>query len=105
MGVWKRARVFNWELLFWISSLFLALIALGALLAYQSFMRAQGSFCRTSRNSALRVFLAGFRQAIRYKVCHSAVEAREQCPITLDPQSQRPIPLSYASAKLLKTKK
>jgi hypothetical protein len=40
MGVWKRARVFNWELMFWITSLFLALMALGALLAYQSFLHA-----------------------------------------------------------------
>ncbi len=41
MGVWKRARVFNWELMFWISSLILAFMAGGALLAYQSFMRAR----------------------------------------------------------------
>ena len=41
MGVWKRARVFNWELMFWISSLILAFMAEGALLAYQSFMRAR----------------------------------------------------------------
>jgi hypothetical protein len=41
MGVWKRARVFNWELMFWITSLILAFMAVGALLAYQSFMRAR----------------------------------------------------------------
>jgi hypothetical protein len=41
MGVWKRARVFNWELMFWISSLILAFMAIGALLAYQSFMHAR----------------------------------------------------------------
>jgi hypothetical protein len=41
MGAWKRARVFNWELMFWISSLILAFLAIGALLAYQSFLRAR----------------------------------------------------------------
>jgi hypothetical protein len=41
MGVWKRARVFNWELTFWISSLILAFMATGALLVYQSYMRAR----------------------------------------------------------------
>jgi len=41
MGVWKRARVFNWELMFWISSLTLAILTTGALLAYQSFIRAR----------------------------------------------------------------
>jgi hypothetical protein len=41
MGVWKRARVFNWELMFWISSLILAILAVGALLAYQGFIRAR----------------------------------------------------------------
>jgi hypothetical protein len=41
MGVWKRARVFNWELMFWISSLILAFAAIGALLVYQSYMRAR----------------------------------------------------------------
>jgi len=40
MGVWKRARVFNWELAFWISSLILAFMAMGALLAYRSFLQA-----------------------------------------------------------------
>jgi len=37
MGVWKRARVFNWELAFWISALVLAFITIGALLTYQSY--------------------------------------------------------------------
>ena len=41
MGVWKRTRVFNWELTFWISSLILAFMAIGALLAYQSYIRAR----------------------------------------------------------------
>ena len=41
MGVWKRARVLNWELLFWISSLILVFMAGGALLAYQNFIRAR----------------------------------------------------------------
>jgi len=41
MGVWKRERVFNWELMFWISSLILAFMAIGALLAYLSFIRAR----------------------------------------------------------------
>jgi hypothetical protein len=41
MGVWKRARVFNWELTFWISFLILGFMAIGALLAYQSFIRAR----------------------------------------------------------------
>jgi hypothetical protein len=41
MGVWKRARVFNWELMFWISSLVLAFMGVGAMLAYQSFLRAR----------------------------------------------------------------
>jgi len=41
MGVWKRTRVFNWELIFWISSLIFAFMALAALLAYQSFVRSQ----------------------------------------------------------------
>jgi hypothetical protein len=40
MGVWKRARVFNWELAFWIFSLVLAFMAMGALLAYHSFLHA-----------------------------------------------------------------
>ena len=40
MGVWKRARVFNWELVFWISALISAFITLGALLAYHSFVLA-----------------------------------------------------------------
>ena len=37
MGVWKRARVFNWELAFWISALVLTFITIGALLTYQSY--------------------------------------------------------------------
>jgi len=41
MGVWKRDRVVNWELMFWISSLILAFLAMGALLAYQSFILAR----------------------------------------------------------------
>jgi len=41
MGGWKRARVFNWELMFGISSLVLAFMAVGALLIYASFMRAR----------------------------------------------------------------
>jgi hypothetical protein len=41
MGLWKRARVFNWELMFWISSLILAFMALGAVLVYQTYMRAR----------------------------------------------------------------
>ncbi len=41
MGVWKRARVFNWELMFWISSLILAFMVMAALLAYQSFKSAR----------------------------------------------------------------
>jgi hypothetical protein len=41
MGGWKRARVFNWELMFGISSLILAFMAVGALLVYESFMRAR----------------------------------------------------------------
>jgi hypothetical protein len=41
MGVWKRARVFNWELMFWISSLIFVFLAIGALLAYQSFIRGR----------------------------------------------------------------
>jgi len=40
MGVWKRERVFNWELLFGISALTLAFIAMGALLAYHGFVSA-----------------------------------------------------------------
>jgi hypothetical protein len=41
MGVWKRERAFNWELMFWISSLTLAVLATAALLAYQSFIHAR----------------------------------------------------------------
>jgi hypothetical protein len=41
MGVWKRIRVFNWELMFGISFLILAFIAMGALLAYHSFLHAR----------------------------------------------------------------
>jgi len=41
MGSWKRARVFNWELMFGISSLIFAFMAAGALLIYESFMRAR----------------------------------------------------------------
>lgn len=40
MGGWKRARVFNWELTFWISTLVLAFMTIGALLTYQSFLLA-----------------------------------------------------------------
>jgi hypothetical protein len=41
MRRWKRARVFNWELMFKISSLVLGFMALGALLIYESFIQAQ----------------------------------------------------------------
>ena len=41
MGVWKRARVFNWELMFGISFLVLAFVAMGTLLAYHSFLHAR----------------------------------------------------------------
>ena len=41
MGSWKRARVFNWELMFGISSLIFAFMAAGALLIYESLMRAR----------------------------------------------------------------
>jgi hypothetical protein len=41
MGSWKRARGFNWELMFGISSLIFAFMAAGALLIYESFMRAR----------------------------------------------------------------
>jgi hypothetical protein len=41
MGDWKRAHVFNWELMFGISSLILAFMAVGALLVYASFIRAR----------------------------------------------------------------
>jgi hypothetical protein len=41
MGVWKRVRVFDWELAFWISSLVLGFMAVGAVLAYQSFLHAR----------------------------------------------------------------
>ena len=41
MGLWKRASVFNWELMFWISSLILAFMAIGAVLVYQTYMRAR----------------------------------------------------------------
>jgi hypothetical protein len=41
MGVWRRARVFNWELMFGISFLILVFMAAGALLAYQSYLHAR----------------------------------------------------------------
>ena len=41
MGVWKRARVFNWELTFGISFLILVFMAAGAFLAYQSYLHAR----------------------------------------------------------------
>ena len=41
MGVWKRVRVFNWELMFGVSFLVLAFAAMGALLAYHSFVHAR----------------------------------------------------------------
>jgi hypothetical protein len=41
MRRWKRAQVFNWELMFKISSLILGFMALGALLIYESFIQAQ----------------------------------------------------------------
>jgi len=41
MGVWKRAGAFNWELLLCISSLIWALVAMGALLTYHSFVHAR----------------------------------------------------------------
>jgi hypothetical protein len=41
MSGWKRARVFNWELMFEISALILGFMAVGALLIYESFMRAR----------------------------------------------------------------
>jgi len=41
MGRWKRARVFNWELLFKISSLILGFMAVGALLIYDSYINAR----------------------------------------------------------------
>jgi hypothetical protein len=41
MGGWRRARVFNWELMFWISCLILAIFAIGALLTYHSFLLAR----------------------------------------------------------------
>jgi len=41
MGEWKRVRVFNWELMFGISSLILASMAGGALLIYSNLMRAR----------------------------------------------------------------
>jgi hypothetical protein len=41
MGAWKRARVFNWDLMFGISCLILAFFAVAALAAYQSFLLAR----------------------------------------------------------------
>jgi hypothetical protein len=41
MGVWKGTRVFNWDLMFWISSLILAFTAIGAFLTYYSFLSAR----------------------------------------------------------------
>ena len=41
MGAWKRARVFNWDLVVWISCLVLAFFAVAALAAYQSFLSAR----------------------------------------------------------------
>jgi len=41
MRGWKRVHVFNWELMFTISSLVLAFMAVGALLIYESFVRAR----------------------------------------------------------------
>jgi len=40
MGVWKRERVFNWELMFGISGLVLAFMVMGALLTYHGFVSA-----------------------------------------------------------------
>jgi len=40
MGVWKRQRAFNWELVFGISGLVLAFMVMGALLTYQNFVSA-----------------------------------------------------------------
>jgi hypothetical protein len=34
-------RVFNWELIFWISSVTLAFLAIGAMATYVSFVRAR----------------------------------------------------------------
>jgi hypothetical protein len=41
MSGWKRARVFDWELMLKISSLILGFMAVGALLIYESFIRAR----------------------------------------------------------------
>jgi hypothetical protein len=41
MRRWKRAHVFNWELMFTISSLILGFMAIGVLLIYESFIRAR----------------------------------------------------------------
>lgn len=41
MGVWKRTRVFNWELMLGISAMILAFMTVGAFLAYQSFVHAR----------------------------------------------------------------
>lgn len=41
MGEWKRARVYNWELMFGISFLVLGFVAMGALLAYHGFVHAR----------------------------------------------------------------
>jgi hypothetical protein len=40
MGVWKRERVFKWELVVGICGLVLAFMVMGALLAYQGFLSA-----------------------------------------------------------------
>jgi len=37
----SERRVFNWELIFWISSLILVFMAIGALATYQSFVHAR----------------------------------------------------------------
>lgn len=43
MGVWKRDRVYNWELMFGVSFLVLGFVTMGALLAYHSFLHAGGA--------------------------------------------------------------
>jgi hypothetical protein len=40
MRRWKRTHVFSWELMFKISSLILAFMAVGALQVYESFLDA-----------------------------------------------------------------